>query len=180
MQAWKSKTFKDIKAKEDSNAYGSIHNDIITEGLTSGRRKRQNEEVRRRKTGIKQVVKYNSKWIYLSLQLLRLVLCDNLNGPQDTQIFVIVVYLLSHVWPFVIPRTCQKLARLLCPWDFLGKNTGVGCHLFLQGDLPDPWIKPMSHFSCSDRWVLYHWATKDILPVKHYARCVCECDYGQD
>jgi len=23
--------------------------------------------------------------------------------------------------------------RLLCPWDFLGKNTGVGCHLLLQG-----------------------------------------------
>ena len=24
-------------------------------------------------------------------------------------------------------------ARLLCPWDFPGKNTGVGCHTFLQG-----------------------------------------------
>ena len=23
--------------------------------------------------------------------------------------------------------------RLLCPWDSPGKNTGVGCHLFLQG-----------------------------------------------
>ena len=23
--------------------------------------------------------------------------------------------------------------RLLCPWDFSGKNTGVGCHLLLQG-----------------------------------------------
>ena len=23
--------------------------------------------------------------------------------------------------------------RLLCPWDFLGKNTGVGCHLLVQG-----------------------------------------------
>ena len=23
--------------------------------------------------------------------------------------------------------------RLLCPWDFLGKNTGVGCHCFLWG-----------------------------------------------
>ena len=22
--------------------------------------------------------------------------------------------------------------RLLCPWDFLGKNTGVGCHFLLQ------------------------------------------------
>ena len=24
-------------------------------------------------------------------------------------------------------------ARLLCPWDFLNKNTRVGCHAFFQG-----------------------------------------------
>ena len=24
-------------------------------------------------------------------------------------------------------------ARLLCPWDFPGKNTGVSCHALLQG-----------------------------------------------
>ena len=27
-------------------------------------------------------------------------------------------------------------ARLLCPWDFTGKNTGVGCHFLLQGIFP--------------------------------------------
>ena len=27
-------------------------------------------------------------------------------------------------------------ARLLCPWDFPGKNTGVGCHTLLQGIFP--------------------------------------------
>ena len=26
--------------------------------------------------------------------------------------------------------------RLLCPWDFPGKNTGVGCHALLQGIFP--------------------------------------------
>ena len=26
--------------------------------------------------------------------------------------------------------------RLLCPWDFPGKNTGVGCHFLLQGIFP--------------------------------------------
>ena len=25
-------------------------------------------------------------------------------------------------------------AKLLCPWDFPGKNTGVGCHFLLQGN----------------------------------------------
>ena len=27
-------------------------------------------------------------------------------------------------------------ARLLCPWDFPSKNTGVGCHFLLQGIFP--------------------------------------------
>ena len=27
-------------------------------------------------------------------------------------------------------------ARLLCPWDSAGKNTGVGCHALLQGVFP--------------------------------------------
>ena len=27
-------------------------------------------------------------------------------------------------------------ARLLCPWDSPGKNTGVGCHSFLQEIFP--------------------------------------------
>ena len=26
----------------------------------------------------------------------------------------------------------QQPTRLLCPWDSPGKNTGVGCHFFLQ------------------------------------------------
>ena len=34
-------------------------------------------------------------------------------------------------------------ARLLCPWDFPGKNTGVSGH-FLLRVLPDPGIKPAS------------------------------------
>ena len=27
--------------------------------------------------------------------------------------------------------------RLLCPWDCPGKDIGVGCHFFLQGNLPE-------------------------------------------
>ena len=35
-------------------------------------------------------------------------------------------------------------ARLLCSWDSLGKNTGVGCHFFLQGIFPTQGSKPAS------------------------------------
>ena len=43
------------------------------------------------------------------------------------------------------PIDCN-LPDLLCPWDFPGKNTGVGCHFLLQemADLPDPEIEPAS------------------------------------
>ena len=35
-------------------------------------------------------------------------------------------------------------ARFLCPWDSPVKNTGLGCHDLLQGNLPDPGIEPRS------------------------------------
>ena len=31
------------------------------------------------------------------------------------------------------PMYCSKPARLLCPWDSPGKNTGLACHALLQG-----------------------------------------------
>ena len=34
--------------------------------------------------------------------------------------------------------------RLLFPWDFPGKNPGVGCHALLQGTFPDPGIELVS------------------------------------
>ena len=39
---------------------------------------------------------------------------------------------LSRVRLFVTPWTTQP-TRLLCRWNFLGKNTGLGCHSLLQG-----------------------------------------------
>ena len=32
--------------------------------------------------------------------------------------------------------------RLLCPWNFPGKNTGVGCHFLLQGIFPTQRLNP--------------------------------------
>ena len=40
----------------------------------------------------------------------------------------------SHVQLFVTPWTV--VARLLCPWDSPGKNTGVGSHFLLQRIFP--------------------------------------------
>ena len=38
-------------------------------------------------------------------------------------------------------------AKLLSPWDFPGKNSEVGCHSLLRGNLSNPGIKPMSFIS---------------------------------
>ena len=47
------------------------------------------------------------------------------------------------------PTLCDPMdlqpMRVLCPWDFPGKNTGVLCHFLLQGILPG--IEPMSFAS---------------------------------
>ena len=34
--------------------------------------------------------------------------------------------------------------RLLCPWDFPGKNTGVGCHFFPKEIFPTQGLNPLT------------------------------------
>ena len=50
-------------------------------------------------------------------------------------------------------------ARLVCPWDFPSKNTGVGCHFLLQGFFLTQGSNP--HPLC-----LLHWQA-DCLPLNH-------------
>ena len=63
------------------------------------------------------------------------------------------------------PRGLQP-TKLLCPWDSLGKNTGVGCHFLLRGIFPTEGLKahllhilhwqayslPLSHLGNPNRW----------------------------
>ena len=41
----------------------------------------------------------------------------------------------GSLWPL-------EPARLLCPWDAPGKNTGVGCRALLQGSFPNQGLNP--------------------------------------
>ena len=57
-------------------------------------------------------------------------------------------------------------ARLHCPWDFSGKNTGVGCHFLLQRIFLtqglNPWLLPdLLHY----RQILNHWATWEAMLI---------------
>ena len=49
--------------------------------------------------------------------------------------------------------------RLLCPWDYPDKTTGVGCHFLLQGILPTQGLNPLL---C----IFLHWQA-DSLPLCH-------------
>ena len=49
----------------------------------------------------------------------------------------------------VVTQSCLTLCdpmdsspTVLCPLNSLDKSTGVGCHSLLQGNLPNPGIKP--------------------------------------
>ena len=55
--------------------------------------------------------------------------------------------------------------RLLCPWDFPGKNTGVGCCALLQGIFPTQGSNPC--LLC-----LLHWQA-DSLPLQHLGNPQC-------
>ena len=54
---------------------------------------------------------------------------------------------------FIVAKSCLTLlqphglqpARLLWPSDFLGKNSGVGCHFLLQGIFPTRALNCLSH-----------------------------------
>ena len=68
------------------------------------------------------------------------------------------VCVLSHVQLFATPWivTCQAL----CPWNFLGKTTGAGCHFHFQGIFPTQGSKPH----------LLHWQVDSfttVPPGKH-------------
>ena len=47
-----------------------------------------------------------------------------------------------------LPPHGLQLTRLLCPWDFPGKNTEAGCHALFQGIFPTQIKPPISCISC--------------------------------
>ena len=60
-------------------------------------------------------------------------------------------------WLPSCPTLCDPTARILCPWDSPGRNTGVGCHTLLEGIFPTQGSNlRLLCVSCISRQVLYH------------------------
>ena len=51
-------------------------------------------------------------------------------------------YLVAQLCLTLLRPHGLQTVRHLCPWDSPDKNTGVGCHFLLQGDLPHTETKP--------------------------------------
>ena len=66
------------------------------------------------------------------------------------------------------PMDCMQPTRVLCPWNFPDKNTGMGCHFLLQ------WIFP-THGSKLSLLCLLHWQVNSLLlchqrsPLQYHA-----------
>ena len=74
---------------------------------------------------------------------------------------------LSPIWLFVSSWTVP--ARLLCPWDSPGKNTGVGSHSLPQGIFPTQGSNPVFlHF----RLILHHLSHQGSPSQIFYVKCV--------
>ena len=62
------------------------------------------------------------------------------------------------------PTLCNPMQpkRLLCPWDFPGENTGVGCHFLLHEVFPTQGSNPGLHIA--DRGFTV-WVTREVWRI---------------
>ena len=82
------------------------------------------------------LLKKKKKWqCYFRMVIIEVSL-ENYAIPLAKHIhtYFMCVNVCCHVWLFATPWTVP--ARLLCPRDFSGKNTGVGCHFLVKGIFP--------------------------------------------
>ena len=55
-------------------------------------------------------------------------------------------------------------ARVLCPWDFPGKNMGMGCHFLLQGIFPTQGLNSgLLHWQVTSSTLSHHIKISSIL-----------------
>ena len=97
-------------------------------------------------------------------------LCDAMNcsppgssvrGILQARILVYFVLVAQSCPTLLQPHRLQP-ARLLCPWDSPGKNTGVGCYSLLQGS---SWPQGQTGVSCTAGRLFTIWATWKALLI---------------
>ena len=105
------------------------------------------------------VITYNGKilkrniYIYIYTFVYFLFMCISIFFSDSFPYIYIYIYICEVKIAQSCPTLCdQRTHRLLCPWNSLGKNTGVGCHFLLQGNFLTQGLNPgLLHY----RQILY-------------------------
>ena len=66
--------------------------------------------------------------------------CSCLENPRDRGAWWAAVCGVAQSRTRLKQLSSSSSSRLLCPWDFLGTNTGVACRFLLQGIFKHPGI----------------------------------------
>ena len=74
-------------------------------------------------------------------------------------------YFVAKLYVILLRPQGLQLTRILCPWDFPGKNTGVCCHLLLQGIFVTQRLNPRLLQRQADFLPLTHQGS----PVEYYS-----------
>ena len=95
-------------------------------------------------------------------------LCTNINIYYTLHIMLVTQSCLTHCYLM----NCSLPARLLCPWNSPGKNTGVGSHFLLQGIFL---VQGANRGLLHSRQILYHlshqgspYITQACIYIEHF------------
>ena len=104
----------------------------------------------------KEATKFKKKQtqIILSKEYAQVGKLWNKKGSESVSCSVLPDYL----WPHGLQPT-----RLLCSWDFPGKDTGVDCHFLLQGIFA---TQGWNWVSCAAGRFFTDWATREVTVIK--------------
>ena len=86
-----------------------------------------------------------------------LLLVSNFNIYRYILFFqVLLIYLMLSCSVLSNSLGPHEPTRILCPWNFSGKNARVGCHFLLQRIFPYQGSNHVSCISCIGKQILYH------------------------
>ena len=93
-----------------------------------------------------------------------------LSDWTELKMYVCAIVLSNSVISNSLQSLRPELPRLLCPWNFTGKNTGVGCSFLLQGIFPTQGLNPI--LLC-----LLHWQADSLALICFTQKKTCPKTY---
>ena len=98
------------------------------------------------------------------IQLLKCTVVFPAQNPFHMLLLRLSIVVLCSVMSNSLQPHGLEPTRLLCPWDFSGKNTGIGCHFLLQGLFLTQELNLHLLRLLHCKWILYYWATGEARP----------------